>query len=38
VARVFDSLMARQPASIGNLVARAGPDGWSFMKAPARRA
>lgn len=37
VARVFDSLMARQPASIGNLVARAGPDGWSFMKAPARR-
>lgn len=38
VARVFDSLLARQPASIGNLVARAGPGGWSFMKAPARRA
>ena len=38
VARVFDSLLAKQPASIGNLVARAGPDGWSFTKAPARRA
>lgn len=37
VARLFDSLLARQPASIGNLVARAGPGGWSFMKAPARR-
>lgn len=38
VARVFDSLLAKQPASIGSLVARAGPDGWSFTKAPARRA
>ena len=38
VARVFDSLLARQPASIGNLVARAGPDGWSFSRAPKRRA
>lgn len=37
VARVFDALVARQPASIGNLVARAMPDGWSFTKAPARR-
>ncbi len=37
IARVFDSLLARQPASIGNLVARAGPDGWSFVKAPKRR-
>ncbi len=37
-ARVFDSLLARQPASIGNLVARAGPEGWSFAKAPQRRA
>lgn len=36
-ARVFDSLLARQPASIGNLVARATPEGWSFTKAPARR-
>ena len=38
VARVFDTLLARQPASIGNLVARAGPEGWSFTKAPKRRA
>ena len=38
VARVFDSLVAGQPASIGALVARPGPDGWTFMKAPARRA
>lgn len=37
VARVFDALVARQPASIGTLVARALPDGWSFTKAPARR-
>ena len=37
VARVFDALLARQPASIGNLVARAGPEGWSFVKAPMRR-
>lgn len=37
VARLFDSLLARQPASIGNLVARAMPEGWSFSRAPARR-
>ena len=37
VARLFESLLARQPASIGNLVARAMPDGWSFSKAPKRR-
>ena len=37
VAKVFDCLLARQPASIGNLVARTGPDGWSFVKAPMRR-
>ena len=37
VARLFDSLLARQPASIGGLVARTGHDGWSFTKAPARR-
>ena len=36
VARVFDSLLARQPASIGSLVARAGRDGWAFTKAPRR--
>ena len=38
VARLFDSLLARQPASIGNLVARVMPEGWSFTKAPERRA
>jgi tRNA(Ile)-lysidine synthase len=37
VARLFDALVARQPMSIGTLVARALPEGWSFMKAPARR-
>lgn len=38
VARVFDSLVAGQPVSIGALVARPGPDGWSFAKAPLRSA
>lgn len=37
VARVFDTLIARQPVSIGNLVARATPNGWSFMPTPKRR-
>lgn len=37
VARLFDSLVARQPASIGHLVARALPEGWTFTRAPARR-
>ena len=36
IARVFDRLLARQPASIGALVARAGPSGWTFTKAPRR--
>ncbi len=36
-ARLFDALVARQPMSIGSLVARALPEGWSFMKAPQRR-
>ena len=36
IARVFDSLLARQPASVGTLVARAGPGGWTFTKAPRR--
>ncbi len=36
-ARLFESLLARQPASIGNLVARVLPEGWSFTKAPERR-
>ncbi len=38
VARLFDTLLARQPMSIGNLVARAMPGGWEFTKAPKRRA
>jgi tRNA(Ile)-lysidine synthase len=37
VARLFEALLARQPASIGNLVARALPEGWSFTRAPQRR-
>jgi tRNA(Ile)-lysidine synthase len=37
IARLFDSLLARQPMSIGGLVARATPEGWSFTKAPQRR-
>lgn len=37
IARLFDSLVARQPASIGNLVARPMPEGWSFTRAPQRR-
>lgn len=37
VARLFDSLIARQPASIGNLVARAMPEGWTFTRSPRRR-
>jgi tRNA(Ile)-lysidine synthase len=37
-ARLFDALVARQPASIGGLVARAVPEGWTFSKAPKRAA
>jgi tRNA(Ile)-lysidine synthase len=37
LARLFESLLARQPMSIGSLVARAGSEGWSFSKAPVRR-
>jgi len=37
VARVYEALLARQPGSIGNLVARPDQDGWSFMRAPKRR-
>lgn len=37
VARLFDTLIARQPASIGHIVARPMPAGWSFTKAPQRR-
>lgn len=38
IARLFDTLVARQPASIGALVARPMPGGWSFARAPKRRA
>jgi len=37
VARVFDSLLAGSPVSIGNLVARPDVKRWSFTKAPRRR-
>lgn len=37
VAKVFDSLIAGQPASIGDLVARPLPGGWTFTRAPRRR-
>ena len=37
VARVFESLLARETCSIGELVARVSPDGWNFSKAPTRR-
>lgn len=37
VARLFDSLVARQTCSIGNLVARPSFEGWSFVPAPRRR-
>lgn len=37
LARVFDALLARQPASIGELIARPMPEGWSFTAAPKRR-
>lgn len=37
LARLFDALINRETASIGNLVARALPGGWSFTPAPRRR-
>lgn len=37
IARLFDSLTAGQPASIGTLVVRPLPGGWSFTPAPLRR-
>ncbi len=37
VANVFDALLGGQPVSIGGLVARAGPGGWQFTKAPKRK-
>lgn len=37
VARLFESLLAGQTASIGHLVARPMREGWTFMPAPKRR-
>jgi len=37
VARLFDTLLKGQPASIGNLVVRPLPEGWSFTPGPRRR-
>ncbi|MDE2619365.1 MAG: tRNA lysidine(34) synthetase TilS [Sphingomonadales bacterium] len=37
VAQLFDTLVAGQPGSLGGLVARPLPEGWSLAKAPARR-
>ncbi len=37
LARLFDSLIANQTASVGGLVARATFEGWTFTKAPQRR-
>lgn len=37
LARLFDALLARETASIGSLVARPTPSGWSFTAAPKRR-
>lgn len=38
IARLFDTLVDGHPASIGNLIARPNAGGWSFAKAPARKA
>lgn len=37
IARLFDTLAAGRPASIGNLVARPQTGGWSFTMAPKRK-
>ena len=37
LARLFDSLASGQPASIGDLVGRPRPGGWSFTRAPRRK-
>jgi tRNA(Ile)-lysidine synthase len=37
IAGVFEALVSGSPASIGNLVARAERDGWTFSTAPKRR-
>ena len=38
IARLFDALVDGHPASIGNLIARPNAGGWSFAKAPVRKA
>jgi tRNA(Ile)-lysidine synthase len=38
IAKLFDALVEGRPGSIGNLVARPAPGGWSFAAAPRRRA
>lgn len=38
VARLFDALVEGRTSSIGQLVARPGLGGWTFTKAPLRRA
>lgn len=38
VARLFDALVEGRPGSIGQLVARPNAGGWSFAKAPVRKA
>jgi tRNA(Ile)-lysidine synthase len=37
LARLLETLLTNSPASIGGLVARPGPDGWNFARAPVRR-
>jgi tRNA(Ile)-lysidine synthase len=37
IARLFETLLAKTPASIGGLIARPGPEGWNFARAPVRR-
>lgn len=37
VARLFDALCAREVAMLGNVVARPGPAGWNFARAPRRK-
>lgn len=37
IARLFETLLANGPASIGGLVARPGPEGWNFAQAPVRK-
>jgi tRNA(Ile)-lysidine synthase len=36
LASLFETLLAGRPASVGTLVARPGPGGWTFARAPRR--